>query len=110
MPTLHSEGTQSASIGTEHTLTGAETTAGFYVFLIDVNAMLSGDTLEIRFKNTTLSSGGTQREMHKDTIVFQNITQPIIQYPAILFVNDWDISIKQTAGTGRSFPWSIWVV
>lgn len=109
MPTLHSEGTQSATISTEFTLTGAETVAGFYVFTIDCFNMASGDTLEIRFKNMAKASG-TQREMEKQTIIFANITTPIIQFPAVLFINDWDISIKQTAGTARNYDWSIWKV
>jgi hypothetical protein len=99
-------GTQTATVGTEHTLntTTPETTDGVYQFYVDVANMALGDELEIRIKEKVISSG-TQREVFYAKRSHAQ-TRPFVS-PTFILLHGWDFTIKQTAGTGRSFPWSI---
>jgi hypothetical protein len=103
---LH-DGTQAATIGVEHTLNSPspETTTGIFQIFVDLAAMLSGDTLEIRVKEKVRSST-TQRLVYMDTLTGVQ-TEPAWVSPATILFHGWDVTLKQTAGTGRSFPWSI---
>ena len=100
-------GSQAASIGTEHTLNGTtpETTDGVYQLWIDTSAMANGDTLEVRIKEKVRSSG-TQRLVWLDTLAHTQ-DEPGWCSPALILLHGWDMTIKQTAGTGRTFEWSI---
>lgn len=103
----HESGSQTATVTTEHTLntTSPETTDGVFQFYVDVAAMAAGDTLEIRVKEKARSAD-TQRVAVLDVISHSQIEPLWISAPLILLHN-WDFTIKQTAGTGRAFPWSI---
>lgn len=110
MPTLQASGTQTAVIGTEHTL--SDLTAPFVVFqvLVNRNAMLSGDVLELRIYTKVLS-GDT---IANCSAIYQqysgapsgNGDQVVISMPV---VSDQEIkfTLKQTAGTGRAYPWKV---
>ncbi len=102
-------GTQTATINTEHTLntTTPETTDGIYQLFVDVNAMAAGDTLELRIKEKVISSG-TIRTVFVSTLVgAQNADSHAWCSPSMILLHGWDMTLKQTAGTGRAFPWSI---
>lgn len=102
-------GTQSATITTEHVLntTDPETTDGIYQVMVDLNAMADGDIVEIRIKEKVISSG-TQRVIFTATLAdAQNADDVIFVSPAIVLMHGWAVTLKQTTGTGRSFPWSI---
>lgn len=98
-------GSQTATISTEHQLGTAITTAGTYVLVVDTNAMVNGDILELRAK-TKVKSGSTSRlayyacyshvqgEPNKYSI-------PVPVDTEVLF------TLTQTAGTGRSYDWNI---
>lgn len=97
-------GTQTAVISTEHTLS-TQTTAKTYVLVVDTGAMVLGDVLELRIKTIALTAG-TERVAYY-AIYAQPQATPIkysVPVPA-------DIScaatLKQTAGTGRNFPWKL---
>lgn len=106
MPTLEASGTQAASIGTEHTLSTLNTNKVF-VLVVDANAMAAGDALELRVKTKTLSGGVTRtaymgafwNEQEADDKIKISIPIPSDQ--------EFIASLKQIAGTGRSFPWKI---
>jgi hypothetical protein len=103
----HASGTQAATVGTEHTLntTSPDTTDGAYQLVVDLSAMALGDKVELRIKEKALSAG-TQRQAVVFT--FANAqTDALFISPAVLLLHGWDMTLKQTAGTGRSFPWSI---
>lgn len=100
-------GTQTAVIGTEHVLntTTPETTDGIYQFFIDVSAMVAGDVLELRAKEKAIATG-TIRLIKAWTLANAQ-TEPLFASPTFIFLHGWDVTLKQTAGTGRAFPFSI---
>lgn len=103
-------GTQTAVISTEHQL--ADTAiAGVYTFHVDTNAMVAGDILELRVYQMVLT-GGTSRVVFKQKYdgvqdpdelikISSSIGNELTDATALRF------SLKQTAGTGRAFPWKI---
>jgi len=97
-------GTQSASVGTEHSL-AVSTTGKTYVLVVDAGAMLNDDILELRIKTKALS-GGTQQMAYY--ALFQHIQAEPQKYsvpvPADIEI---ECTLKQTAGTGRSYPWKL---
>ena len=97
-------GTQAATVTTEHSLYST-TTAGVYELTIDVNAMVAGDELEYYVKEKTLS-GSTARTVFFDACSGAQI-QTIRKTAWISVVHYAEFLIKQTAGTGRSFDWSV---
>lgn len=110
MPSQPYSGTQTAVIGTEHVLntTTPETTAGIYQFFVDISAMLGGDTLELRVKEKAIGAGGTQRTVFTAPIAnVPSADENMWVSPALLLMHGWDFTLKQTAGVGRAFPWSI---
>ena len=102
-------GTQTATINTEHVLNTStpETTDGIYQLFVDLNAMAAGDTLELRIKEKVISSG-TIRTIFVATLVgAQGADSAAWVSPSMILLHGWDMTLKQTAGTGRAFPWSI---
>lgn len=101
---VESSGTQLASVGNEHTLS-APTTPHIRVLLVDAAALLSGETLELRFKTKVLS-GGTERLIRKESFPGP-LTDPHIQSPPFVMPQGGTITLEQVGGVGRSFPWAI---
>lgn len=101
---VESSGTQTASIGTEHSL-ATPSTAKTRVLFVDASALASTEVLELRFKGAVLSAG-TER-----LILLQSYTgvlaDPGTQSPPIVMPQGGTITLKQTSGTGRAFPWSV---
>lgn len=97
-------GTQTAVIGTTHTL--ATPTAGkTYVLHVDLNALVAGDVLDI-FLRTKVLSAGTMRNAYSITLSGPQSDPNFLSIP-IPSVNGCEFQLKQTAGTGRAFPWSV---
>lgn len=95
---------QSATLDTEHTL-DTETTAGVYVFVLDTNAMVAGDITIIRIK-TKYASGGTSRLAY--TATYANAQSEPIKYSIPIPVDtEIIVTLEQTDGTGRSYPWNL---
>lgn len=104
MPTSISSGTQTATISTEHTL-ATDTTNHSYVLVVDTGAMVNGDILELRLYTIVLASG-TERVAYIATYAHaqgdpQKYSVPV---PADISCK---ATLKQTAGTGRSYPWKL---
>jgi hypothetical protein len=107
----HASGTQTATVGTEHFLTSPNV-EGKFTGIVDVSNMVDGDALELRAYQMVLS-GGTARVID---VVYLYGAQPTDQ-----LIVEWGVdikneltdanavrySLKQTAGTGRSFPWKV---
>lgn len=106
MATEYETGSTTAD-GTEQTLntTSPETTAGAYQVAIDVANMAAGDVLEIRIKEKARSAD-TQRTVLHDVLSHAQ-AEPLWFSPPLLLINGWDVTIEQTAGTNRAYPWSI---
>jgi hypothetical protein len=103
----HEAGSQTATVTTEHVLntTTPETTDGIYQLVVDASAMVNGDELELRIKEKC-RAGDTQRLAWFASYAHVQ-GSPLIVSPALVLLHGWDVTLKQTAGTGRAFPWSI---
>lgn len=102
-------GTNVLVIGAEATLNTVtpETTDGVYQLVVDTTTLAAGDTLEIRIKEKVIS-GATQRGGLIQTLVNAQATDDRLWFsPSLILLHGWDMTLKQTAGTGRSIPWSI---
>jgi len=101
---VETSGTQTAVVGTEHTL-ASPTTAKTRVLLVDVAAQLAGDIVELRISGPVLASGTSQVIiMSKFSGV---VADPHTQsWPAIM-PHGGTVTLKQTAGTARAYPWDI---
>mgnify|MGYP002623899084 CR=1 FL=1 len=106
--TVVASGTQSASVGVEHTLTtltGGKT----YTLHVDTAAMSHGsgtaDELELRIKTNVLN-GGTERVTYYALFVGAQDVPVKISLP-VPVPQAGTVTLKQTAGTGRSFPWAV---
>jgi hypothetical protein len=99
-----SSGTQTAVIGTTHTL-ATPVTNKTRVLRVDLGAMVAGDTVELRIQTAVLAAG-TVRDQHYMTY---------INAPGVAIVESVPVSsnqgatftLRQTTGTGRAFPWAV---
>lgn len=103
-------GTQTATITTEHTLLDIAI-AGTFTFHVDTINMASGDTLELRIYQIILT-GGTRRVAYKVTYVDVQSSDDLIKISVPISNELTDagalrFTLKQTAGTGRAFPWKV---
>ena len=108
--TAHASGTQTAVIGTEHFLTSPNV-AGTFTLHVDTVNMASGDTLELRIYQMVLT-GGTQRVAYYDSWSDAQSADDLIKISVpisneLTDTNALRFSLKQTAGTGRNFPWKV---
>lgn len=105
--TEHETGSQTCVVTTEHVLntTTPETTAGVYQLVLDVNAITTGDTLEIRIKEKARAAT-TQRLLLLDSLTGAQ-SEPLWMSPSLHLRHGWDMTVKQTAGVARTIPWSI---
>lgn len=101
--TIDSSGSQTAVIGTEHVL-DSPTTNATYIFTVDTVNMALGDLLELRVYD--MVDGTNLRQIWKGA--FQHIQINIGKVsPPIAVTAGGKFTLKQTAGTGRVFPWSV---
>jgi len=110
--TEHASGTRTAGTPPEASFTvlgtTTDTTDGVYQFFIDVSNLAGGaspDTIEIQVLEKVLSAG-TQRLVFESTLVGAQ-DEPIWASPSLILMHGWQIQLKQTTGTARSFGWSI---
>jgi hypothetical protein len=108
--TVASSATQTATIGTEHTLYDTAAAASWELG-VDLVNMASGDILELRAYKL-FKTGGTRR-----VVVYQMYmdAQPAdlvgaVSIPISCGLTDSGavrFTLKQTAGTGRAFDWEV---
>lgn len=102
--TVSSSGTQTATIDTEHSL-ATTSTAGIYQLMVDTNAMVNGDIVELVAKSNVLS-GGTERILFKQ--IYAHIqAEPIKMSIPVTVPQTSTWTLQQTDGTGRAFPWAL---
>lgn len=104
MPSAASSGTQVATISTKHSLY-ATTVSGNYALMVDTSNMVLGDVLELSV-DAAYASGGTRRQTYAVTYAHAQSDAGKISVPVVA---PWgaEFFLKQTAGTGRSFPWAV---
>jgi hypothetical protein len=103
-------GTQTATIGTEHVLLDVGV-VGSYTFHVDTINMVAGDVLELRVYQMVLT-GGTRRVAYFTRYFDAQAADDLIKIsvPASNELTDAGalrFTLKQTAGTGRAFPWKV---
>ena len=103
--TTSGSGTQTAVIGTEQTL-ATDTTNATYYFEVDVSALQLGDALELRIYVMTLG-GGTLRVAWLSTFGPCQPVCPIAVSPPQPSNQEIQVTLRQTAGTARAFPWKL---
>ncbi len=103
--TVSASGTQAATIGTEFALQ-TDTTNGTYYYEVDLSAMAIGDVVELRIYTATLS-GGTRHQAWKSTFGPGLPICPIAPSPPQPSDQSIQVTLKQIAGTARSFPWKL---
>lgn len=102
--TVVGEADQVATVGTEHTL-DTETTSGVFQLRVDTKNMVNGDVVEIRMK-TKVRTGGTSGQ--EEFATYANVQSDPIK-KSIPVESDVELicTLKQTAGTSRTFPWKL---
>jgi hypothetical protein len=106
MASVEGSGTQLAVITTEHTLA---TSALFRAFTLHVDLlnMQAGDTVELRMYIKVLS-GGASSVVFKGTFSdVPSVDALIAASTPIMSPHEVKATLKQTAGTGRNFPWQL---
>lgn len=98
-------GTQTATLDTEHTLGSEETVDAYYQLIVDVSAMVDGDATIIRAK-LKVESGGTARILILATLANAQAEDAVLT-PPIPNIYGLTFTLEQTDGTGRSYDWSI---
>lgn len=110
---VEASGTQTAVIGTEHTLRDVNT-VGTFQFEVDMSALAATEVVELRVFAIMLA-GGTRRlaspgmktftgalaDPNPITYVFDPISNDLTDAGSLRF------TLKQTSGTGRAFPWKV---
>ncbi len=99
-----SNGTQTATPGTEHTLV-TDTTGKTYVLLVDTANLVNDETVTLRIKTKVLSAGveglayvATYKHAQNEAI---KISPPV---PAL---HSFKATLEQNGGTGRAFDWEV---
>lgn len=103
--TSNQSGSQTATIGTEHTLGSAITAAGVYQLVVDTTNMVAADVLELRIY-TKAKSGSTERLTYYATYANTQNELNKMSVPVPIDTS-FKATLKQTAGTGRVFDWNI---
>jgi hypothetical protein len=99
-----SSGSQSASLNTEHTL-DTRTSVGTYQLLVDCSNMANGDVTELRVYVKPRSSAGSALLHQFCTLSNKQTTVVVASVPVLC--SYCYFTLKQTAGTGRAYPWSV---
>lgn len=104
MASSKASGDQTAVVTTEHTLTTI-TDAGTYVLYVDTANMVLIDEVELRAK-VKVKSDGTTREFLLETYTHVQ-GQPVKASIPVASINEVVFTLKQTAGTARTFKWEV---
>jgi hypothetical protein len=100
-----SGGTQSATVTTEHTLY-TTTDEGAFQLWVDTANMAAGDQLELRIYCKKVS-GGTSRVVYYNLWANAQTDEPHKVSPIEASLYEIKFTLKQIAGTGRSYPWRV---
>lgn len=108
--TVASSGTQTATVGTEHTLYDTPAAATWQLF-VDTSNLAAGDELELRVYKMA-KSGGTRLVTYYAKIDGAQVTDDLgkISVPISCGLTDSGairFTLKQTLGTSRNFDWEV---
>lgn len=97
-------GTQTATVGTEHSL-ATITTGKTLVLVVDAANMALGDVLRLRIYVKAVS-GGTERLAYDAWFAHAQADPVKISLPVPAHAH-FRATLTQTAGTGRSYDWTV---
>ena len=103
---VNTSGSQTAVITTEHTL-ATIATPGVFVLAVDASALVAGDVVELRIYGKA-RTGDTERLLHRGTYGPIALASPLVMSVPIISPHYYKATLKQTAGTGRAFPWAVY--
>ena len=107
MPVENSNGAQTATIDTEHTL-ATITAAGIYELRVDTATMVLGDRVVLRTKGESRASESVVLLAYESAFSDVQIEVLKIAPPlAVVASGQGVFTLEQTDGTGRVFEWSI---
>jgi hypothetical protein len=105
---VNSSNSQTAVISTEHTLGAAITAAGIYILTVDIANLVAGEIVELRAYGKARSSD-TERLLFGPAIYGPIVPAQLLVYSTpVVSPHSVKFTLKQTAGTGRAFPWAIY--
>ena len=109
-PTVVDSGTQTAIVGTEHTLEDIAS-ASTIVATFNLKNMVTGDTVELRVYNKTLTgdtitAGSTTTLAYLATYAHVQ-GEPVVATVPVTVGYAAKVTLKQTAGTARNFDWNV---
>jgi hypothetical protein len=105
--TQEASGSQTATIGTEHTLATIVTQKTFIAY-VDCNGLAASEYVELKVKRDARSADAT-RTLHTRVVSWLEAAMtPIIKLPADSGGGgEYVVTLRQLNGTGRAFPWAI---
>lgn len=106
--TVNTSGSQTATGGgTEDVLATVTSTAGTFCLSVDCANMVDGDTVELKAYGKARSSD-TERCIYRAS--FSHAQADLLKLSiAIPTPHHIKVSLTQSAGTGRAFPWALYV-
>jgi hypothetical protein len=107
--TLEGSGSQVATVGTEHTLDTISAT-GVFLLEVDCSVLQAQDVVELRIKGPTLSGGTTRVHFfaaYYGVQMADDAMKVSVPFPIATGDDAHVVTLKQTFGTSRTFPWAI---
>jgi len=107
VPSTLEQGTLSGiTIGTEYSLgNDPKTTSTVAQVIVDLGNMAAGDVTEIRIYRAARSNADPKLVEIWTAVGAQG--RPIFVSPPIIFTANWRVTLRQTAGSGKTYDWSI---
>lgn len=106
MPSVASSGNQTTVVSTEHTLLDT-TTAGVYQGVIDLTNLADGDVLEVRVYVKANSSATLSVAFMVTMRDAQTADGLVLVTPPMMSPVEWKLTMKQTAGSARTYQWGV---
>lgn len=104
---VNTSGSQTATGGgTEDVLATVTSTPGIYILAVDTANMVDGDTVELRVYGKARSSN-TERLIYRASFSHTQ-ADPLKESVAVATPHHIKVSLTQSAGTGRAFPWALY--
>lgn len=104
--TRDTDGSQTATLDTEHTL-ATITTVGFFFLVVDLDAMVNGDITILRIKIPARNAGTVRIIWTRTYSDDQGLNGIVISERIPIIDGNCLFTLEQTDGTGRAYPWSI---
>jgi len=91
-----------SGIGTEDNLFSSATGLKYYQLYLNTNAMVAGDILELR---TFVNDPQSAVERLYDLTTYSGVQPQPVKFVPPLPTDSFRVTVKQTAGTARTFNW-----